>query len=232
MKRVKALIINYPNNPLGAVCDLGYMKHAVEFCKKHNILLMSDAAYVDVVFEGQPKAPSVFEVEGAKDIAVEFFSFSKPYSMTGWRIGWVCGNKDAVGVFAKLKSTIDNGAFKPMQKAASEVLNSEEGDKYIEEDGTVLVSKSSVEDSKFNNDLGTILGEEEHLLTKEELPKIDITTQWAHPSSSGGNGAGLQYGEGAGATENVLSYNTNYGENPVHNNIQPSKIVNRWHRTA
>ena len=105
MKRVKALIINYPNNPLGAVCDLDYMKQAVAFCKKHNILLMSDAAYVDVVFEGQPKAPSVFEVEGAKDIAVEFYSFSKPYSMTGWRIGWVCGNKEAVGVFAKLKST-------------------------------------------------------------------------------------------------------------------------------
>ena len=133
MKRVKALIINYPNNPLGAVCDLDYMKHAVAFCKKHNILLMSDAAYVDVVFEGQPKAPSVFEVEGAKDIAVEFFSFSKPYSMTGWRIGWVCGNKDAVGVFAKLKSTIDTGIYKPIQKAAAEIINSKEGDDYIAE---------------------------------------------------------------------------------------------------
>ncbi len=133
MKRVKALIINYPNNPLGAVCDLDYMKHAVAFCKKHNILLMSDAAYVDVVFEGQPKAPSVFEVEGAKDIAVEFFSFSKPYSMTGWRIGWVCGNKEAVGVFAKLKSTIDTGIYKPIQKAAAEIINSKEGDDYIAE---------------------------------------------------------------------------------------------------
>ena len=133
MKRVKTLIINYPNNPLGAVCDLDYMKHAVAFCKKHNILLMSDAAYVDVVFEGQPKAPSVFEVEGAKDIAVEFFSFSKPYSMTGWRIGWVCGNKEAVGVFAKLKSTIDTGIYKPIQKAAAEIINSKEGDDYIAE---------------------------------------------------------------------------------------------------
>lgn len=133
MKRVKALIINYPNNPLGAVCDLDYMKQAVAFCKKHNILLMSDAAYVDVVFEGQPKAPSVFEVEGAKDVAVEFFSFSKPYSMTGWRIGWVCGNKDAVGVFAKLKSTIDTGIYKPIQKAAAEIINSKEGDEYIAE---------------------------------------------------------------------------------------------------
>ena len=131
MKRVKALIINYPNNPLGAVCTLDYMKHAVAFCKKHNILLMSDAAYVDMVFEGSEPAPSVFEVEGAKDIAVEFFSFSKPYSMTGWRIGWVCGNKEAVGVFAKLKSTIDTGIYKPIQKAAAEILNSKEGDEYI-----------------------------------------------------------------------------------------------------
>ena len=133
MKRVKALIINYPNNPLGAVCTLDYMKHAVEFCKKHNILLMSDAAYVDMVFEGQEPAPSVFEVEGAKDVAVEFFSFSKPYSMTGWRIGWVCGNKDAVGVFAKLKSTIDTGIYKPIQKAAAAIINSKEGDEYIQE---------------------------------------------------------------------------------------------------
>lgn len=133
MNRVKALVINYPNNPLGAVCTLDYMKHAVEFCKKHNILLMSDAAYVDMVFEGAPKAPSVFEVEGAKDVAVEFFSFSKPYSMTGWRIGWVCGNKDAVGFLAKLKSTIDTGIYKPIQKAAAEILNSKEGDEYIVE---------------------------------------------------------------------------------------------------
>ena len=133
MKRVKALIINYPNNPLGAVANIEYMKEAVDFCKKYNLLLMSDAAYVDMTFEGEPKAPSVFEVEGAKDVAVEFFSFSKPYSMTGWRIGWVCGNKDAVGVFAKLKSTIDTGIYKPIQKAAAEILNSKEGDEYIAE---------------------------------------------------------------------------------------------------
>ncbi len=144
MNKVKALIINYPNNPLGAVCTLDYMKHAVEFCKKHNILLMSDAAYVDVIFEGQPKAPSIFEVDGAKDVAVEFFSFSKPYSMTGWRIGWVCGNKDAVGVFAKLKSTIDTGIYKPIQKAAAEILNSKEGDEYIIESNKGFERKQKI----------------------------------------------------------------------------------------
>ncbi len=133
MDRVKALIINYPNNPLGAICTKDYLKKAVEFCKKHNILLISDAAYVDLTFEGAPKAHSVLEIEGAKDVAVEFFSFSKPYSMTGWRIGWVCGNEEAVGVLGKLKSTIDTGIYKPIQKAASEILNSKIGDDYIVE---------------------------------------------------------------------------------------------------
>ncbi|MCD7780539.1 MAG: aminotransferase class I/II-fold pyridoxal phosphate-dependent enzyme [Candidatus Gastranaerophilales bacterium] len=133
MKKVKALIINYPNNPLGAVTNKEYLKKAVDFCKKYNILLISDAAYIDMTFEGEEKAPSVFEIEGAKDVAVEFFSFSKPYSMTGWRIGWVCGNKEAVGVFSKLKSTIDTGIYKPIQKAAAAVLNSKEGDEYIVE---------------------------------------------------------------------------------------------------
>lgn len=133
MKRVKALIINYPNNPLGAICTKDYLKKAVDFCKKHKILLMSDAAYVDLTFEGAPKAHSVFEVDGAKDVAVEFFSFSKPYSMTGWRVGWVCGNSEAVGVFSKLKSTIDTGIYKPIQKAAAEILNSQEGEEYIKE---------------------------------------------------------------------------------------------------
>jgi LL-diaminopimelate aminotransferase len=74
---------------------------------------------------------SIFEIEGAKDIAVEFFSFSKPYAMTGWRLGWICGNKEAISYFAKLKSTIDNGIFKAMQRAGAEILNSKEGEEYI-----------------------------------------------------------------------------------------------------
>lgn len=133
MKRVKALVVNYPNNPLGAVCTREYLEKAVDFCKKHGILLISDAAYADLTFEGEPQAPSVLQIPGAKDIAVEFYSFSKPYSMTGWRIGWVCGNKDAVGFLGKLKSSIDTGIYKPIQKAAAEILNSKEGDEYIVE---------------------------------------------------------------------------------------------------
>lgn len=130
-KKVKALIINYPNNPLGAMCNREYLQHVVDFCKKHKILLISDAAYVDLTFDDCPKAYSVFDIEGAKDVAVEFYSFSKPFSMTGWRIGWVCGNSEAVTILGKLKSTIDTGIYKPIQKAAADVLNSKEGEEYV-----------------------------------------------------------------------------------------------------
>lgn len=132
-KKVKAFMINYPNNPLGATATLDYYKDVVAFCKKHKILLLSDAAYADMYFDENHKPPSIFEVEGAKDIAVEFFSFSKPYAMTGWRLGWVCGNAEVISLFGKLKSTLDTGIFKALQKAASEVINSKEGDEYIEQ---------------------------------------------------------------------------------------------------
>lgn len=132
-KKVKALLINYPNNPLGATATREYLKSVVDFCKKHHILLLSDAAYTEMYFKPELKPASILEIEGAKDIAVEFFSFSKPYAMTGWRLGWICGNKDAVKVFGKLKSTLDSGIFKALQRAGAEILNSEEGDKYIEE---------------------------------------------------------------------------------------------------
>ncbi len=131
-KKIKALMINYPNNPLGATATKEYLQHVVEFCKKHHILLISDAAYVDMYFKPELKPMSILEIDGAKDIAVEFFSFSKPYAMTGWRLGWICGNSEAVKIFGKLKSTLDSGLFKALQKACAEILNSVEGDKYIE----------------------------------------------------------------------------------------------------
>ena len=130
--KVKALLINYPNNPLGATATREYFQTLVDFCKKHNILLMSDAAYTDMYFKSELKPMSILQIDGAKDIAVEFFSFSKPYAATGWRLGWVCGNPDAVKVFGKMKSTIDSGLFKALQKACAEILNSKEGEEYIE----------------------------------------------------------------------------------------------------
>ena len=129
--RVKAMIINYPSNPLGATCTKEYLKHVVDFCKEKQIWLMSDAAYCDLYFEEENRPHSILEIEGAKDVAVEFFSFSKPYSMTGFRLGWICGNADAVSAFGRLKSTVDTGSFKALQKCAAEVLNSQQGDDYI-----------------------------------------------------------------------------------------------------
>jgi len=131
--KVKALMINYPNNPLGATATKEYLENVVAFCKNHHILLMSDAAYTEMYFKPELKPISILEIEGAKDIAVEFFSFSKPYSMTGWRLGWICGNAEAVKIFGKLKSTLDSGLFKALQKASADILNSKEGDEYIEE---------------------------------------------------------------------------------------------------
>ena len=127
-ENVKAMILNFPNNPLGATTTKDYVRKVIDFCKKHEILLISDAAYCDLYFDENEKPFSVFELEGAKDIAVEFYSFSKPYAVTGWRLGWVCGNSEIVQRFGKAKSTIDNGIFKALQKACSEILNSKEGD--------------------------------------------------------------------------------------------------------
>lgn len=132
-KNVKGILMNYPNNPLGVSTTKEYAQKVVDFCKKHEILLMSDAAYCDLYFDEKEKPFSIFELEGAKDIAVEFFSFSKPYAITGWRLGWVCGSSSIIARFGKAKSTIDNGIFKALQKACGEILNSKEGDEYIKE---------------------------------------------------------------------------------------------------
>lgn len=153
-QKVKALIINYPNNPLGASCTKDYLKKAVKFCKEHEILLISDAAYADIYFEDKYKPSSVLEIEGAEDIAVEFHSFSKPYSMTGWRIGWVCGNREIVSQFAKFKSTIDSGIFKAIQIAGADILNSKEGDEYIVWANGEIKKKSDYFVKAFKEELG------------------------------------------------------------------------------
>lgn len=117
-KKSKLMFLNYPNNPTGAVCDLEFYKKAVAFCKKYDILLCSDQAYSEMTYDGYV-APSVLEVEGAKDIAIEFFSHSKSYNMTGWRVGFVCGNAGAIKALGTIKNNIDSGVFKAIQQAAS-----------------------------------------------------------------------------------------------------------------
>lgn len=143
-ENIKALFINYPSNPLGASATREYVQTVIDFCKKYDILLVSDAAYCDLYFTEEEKPFSIFELKGAKDVGIEFYSFSKPYAVTGWRLGWVCGNKEVIQRFGKGKSTIDNGIFKALQKVCAEVLNSEEGDKYIEEGNKGYAKKQAI----------------------------------------------------------------------------------------
>ena len=128
-KRAKLMFLNYPNNPTGAVCDLEFLKKAVDYCKKYDILLCFDQAYCEMTYDGYV-APSVLQVEGGKDVALEFYSHSKSYNMTGWRVGWVCGNAQAVKALGTIKNNIDSGTFKAIQQAASKAFEIDKS--YIE----------------------------------------------------------------------------------------------------
>lgn len=121
-KKSKLMFLNYPNNPTGAVCDLEFFKKAVDFCKKYDILLCHDMAYCEMTYNGYV-APSVLQVEGAKDVAIEFFSHSKSYNMTGWRVGFVAGNPQAIKALGTIKNNIDSGTFKAIQQAASKAYD-------------------------------------------------------------------------------------------------------------
>ena len=120
-KKSKLMFLNYPNNPTGAVADLEFYKKAVDFCKKYDILLCSDMAYSEMTFDGY-KAPSVLQVEGGKDVAIEIYSHSKSYNMTGLRVGFVCGNAQAIKALGTIKNNIDSGTFKAVQQAASKAF--------------------------------------------------------------------------------------------------------------
>jgi len=130
-QKVKAVAFNYPNNPMGAICTKEYMQKAVDFCIKHHFILLSDAAYIDLNLPNTEKIPSILSLEKAKEVAIEFYSFSKSYAMTGWRMGWACGNNELVEMLGKMKSSIDTGIFKPLQIAGAAILNSKEGDEFI-----------------------------------------------------------------------------------------------------
>lgn len=124
-RKAKLMFINYPNNPTGATADLEFYKKAVAFCKKYDILLCSDMAYSEMTYDGY-KAPSVLQVEGAKDVTLEFYSHSKSYNMTGWRVGFVAGNADAIKALGTIKNNIDSGTFKAIQQAASAAFSVEQ----------------------------------------------------------------------------------------------------------
>ncbi|MBI2382623.1 MAG: alanine transaminase [Gammaproteobacteria bacterium] len=117
----KMLILNFPGNPTTQCVDLDFFRKAVDICREHEMWLVHDLAYADIVFDGY-KAPSVLEVPGAKDLAVEFFTLSKSYNMPGWRVGFMCGNPTLVGALARIKSYLDYGMFTPIQVAAISAL--------------------------------------------------------------------------------------------------------------
>ena len=117
----KMIIVNFPSNPTTRCVDIDFLKELVRIAKKYNIFLVHDIAYADLVYDGY-KAPSLLEVKGAKDIAVEFFTLSKSYNMPGWRIGFMCGNKKLVNALSRIKSYMDYGTYTPLQVGAIAAL--------------------------------------------------------------------------------------------------------------
>jgi len=117
-----ALVLNYPNNPTAEMVDLDFLAEIVGFCRHHGIYILSDVAYAEIYFD-VPPPPSILQVPGAKEIAVEFTSMSKTYSMPGWRIGFASGNQKLIGALARIKSYLDYGAFTPVQVACAAALN-------------------------------------------------------------------------------------------------------------
>ena len=122
--RPKMLVLNFPANPTAMCVELEFFEKLVGIAREHNIWVIQDIAYADIVFDGYV-APSILQVHGAKDIAVEFFSLSKSYNMPGWRVGFAAGNKELIGALARIKSYLDYGTFTPIQVAAIAAL---EGD--------------------------------------------------------------------------------------------------------
>ncbi|HEV2028804.1 MAG TPA: LL-diaminopimelate aminotransferase [Candidatus Dormibacteraeota bacterium] len=126
-ERARLMWLNYPNNPTAAVADREFLERSVAFCQRHDIILCHDAPYSEIAFDGY-RPLTLFEIPGAKEIGLEFHSLSKTFNMTGWRIGWVCGRADLVGLIGQLKTNIDSGIFQAVQWAAIEALNGGEQD--------------------------------------------------------------------------------------------------------
>ena len=122
--RPKMLVLNFPANPTAMCVELDFFEKVVEIAREHNIWVVQDIAYADIVFDGYV-SPSILQDQGAKEIAVEFFSLSKSYNMPGWRVGFAAGNKELIGALARIKSYLDYGTFTPIQVAAIAAL---EGD--------------------------------------------------------------------------------------------------------
>jgi LL-diaminopimelate aminotransferase len=124
-KRAKMMWINYPNNPTAALATRDFYARVVEFATKHNIIVASDVAYSEVFFDGEPPF-SFLETPGAREVGIEFHSLSKTYNMTGWRVGWACGNPTLVGGLGQVKTNVDSGVFEAVQRAAIAALTGDQ----------------------------------------------------------------------------------------------------------
>ncbi|MEW6170357.1 MAG: LL-diaminopimelate aminotransferase [Candidatus Omnitrophota bacterium] len=129
LKKAKIIYINYTNNPTSAVANDEFYKELIDFAIKNKIIIVSDLAYTEICFDGY-KPKSLLEFQGSRDCVIEFHSLSKTYNMTGWRIGWACGNAELVGLLAKVKSNIDSGVFQAIQVVGIEAL--EKGQEHLE----------------------------------------------------------------------------------------------------
>jgi LL-diaminopimelate aminotransferase len=121
--RARLLFLNYPNNPTAAIASREYLAHVVQWCARHDVLLVYDNAYSELAFDGYVP-PSIFEIDGAREVALEFHSLSKTYNMTGWRCAWAVGNATHVGALARVKSFVDTGQFLGIQHAGVAALDS------------------------------------------------------------------------------------------------------------
>jgi len=121
LSKTKMMFLNYPNNPTAATCTKSFFAQTVKFAQKHKIIVCHDAAYSELSFDGF-KAPSFLKADGAKEIGIEFNSFSKIFNMTGWRLGFVCGNRTIIEALTKVKSNIDSGIFNAIQMVGVEAL--------------------------------------------------------------------------------------------------------------
>lgn len=121
----KMLVLNFPSNPTGHCVELDFFEKVVAIAREHNIWLVHDLAYADLVYDGYV-APSILQVPGARDVAVEFFTLSKSYNMPGWRVGFCCGNSQLIAALARIKSYLDYGIFTPIQVAAISALESDQ----------------------------------------------------------------------------------------------------------
>ena len=137
----KMLVLNFPGNPSTECVEIDFFEKIVDFAKKNKIWVIQDLAYADICFDGY-KAPSILQVDGAKDVAVEFFTLSKSYNMPGWRVGFCCGNKELLSALSRIKSYFDYGLFTPIQVAAIKALD--EGDRYVDEIRDMYQSRRDV----------------------------------------------------------------------------------------